>query len=92
MEIQLKQLSHQTDCIKAICKVFDDVKITTNNPIYQNPLIDLNDENIIENIKEIWNGGIEDIKPIPKEMQYQVDDGILGIDAKLETGTGKTYV
>ena len=25
-------------------------------------------------------------------MQYQVDDGILGIDAKLETGTGKTYV
>ena len=46
MEIQLKQLSHQTDCIKAICKVFDDVKITTNNPIYQNPLIDLNDENI----------------------------------------------
>ena len=63
MEIQLKQLSHQTDCIKAICKVFDDVKITTNNPIYQNPLIDLNDENIIEkhiellsdpNMKELY--------------------------------------
>ncbi len=92
MEIQLKQLSHQTDCLNAICKVFDRVEIAVNNSIYQNPIINLADEQFAKNIEEIWNGNLEGLQPIPNFMRSKVDDGILGIDAKLETGTGKTYV
>ena len=92
MQIQLKHLPHQTDAINAICKVLEDVRISTTNAIHQNPIIDIQDEAISRNISEIWNGDVEDLNPIPKSMQRTVDDGILGIDAKLETGTGKTYV
>ncbi|MFT9597692.1 type III restriction-modification system endonuclease [Mesobacillus sp.] len=92
MQIQLKHLPHQTNAINAICKVLKDVQISRVNAIHQNPIIDLKDETISTNITDIWNGDIEDFNPIPKSMQRTVDDGILGIDAKLETGTGKTYV
>src|SRR5690625_3274359 len=93
MEIVLEELSHQINCLKAICKVFDGVEISYSNPSYQNTLIDLEDEQINDNIEKIWKGEIdEDIDPIPKEMRDRVNDGILGIDAKLETGTGKTYI
>lgn len=92
MQIQLKHLPHQTDAIRAICKVFEGVKITNNNSVYQNPVIDIKDEVISKNISEIWNGEIEGLSSISKNLQRNVDDGILGIDAKLETGTGKTYV
>lgn len=92
MDIQLKILPHQTECLKAMTGVFKDVRITSNNPIYQNPMIDLNDEQIKENINKIWDGEELELKPIPKSMRKRIDDGILGIDAKLETGTGKTYI
>ncbi|MBC3887983.1 type III restriction-modification system endonuclease [Acetobacterium paludosum] len=92
MEIQLKILPHQTNCLGAICKVFEGVQISTNNPIYQNPIINLDDKQIIENIDELWVGDIDGLNPIPMNMQRRIDDGILGIDAKLETGTGKTYI
>lgn len=92
MDIQLKRLPHQIECLKAITSVFEDVRITSNNPIYQNPIIDLKDDRIIENIDRIWDGKDLDLKPIPKSMRRRVDGEILGIDAKLETGTGKTYI
>jgi len=92
MQIQLKHLPHQTDTIDAICKVLEDVNITNENTIFQNPLIDLQDQNIKKNIDEIWEGQVENLKSIPKNMRKNADDGILGIDAKLETGTGKTYI
>lgn len=92
MQIQLKHLPHQTDTINAICKVFEDVAMSSKNAVHQNPLIDIQDENIRRNIEEIWDGQVGDLSLIPKEMKKTVEDGILGIDAKLETGTGKTYV
>lgn len=66
MDIQLKLLPHQTECLKAITSVFEDVRITSNNPIYQNPIVDLKDDRIIENIDRIWEGKDLDLKPIPK--------------------------
>lgn len=92
MDIQLKLLPHQTECLKAFVSVFEDVKISSNNPIYQNPIIDLEDEKLVENITRIWDGKGLDLKPIPKSMRNTIDGEILGIDAKLETGTGKTYI
>lgn len=92
MDIQLKMLPHQIECLKAITSVFRDVRITTNNPIYQNPIIDLGDEKIQENIDRIWNGEDSELKPIPKSMRRRLEHKTLGIDAKLETGTGKTYI
>lgn len=92
MDIQLKRLPHQIECLRAITSVFEDVRITSNNPIYQNPIIDLKDDRIIENIDRIWDGKDLDLKPIPKSMRRRIDGEILGIDAKLETGTGKTYI
>ncbi len=49
-----KVLTYQ--CLKAITSVFEDVRITSNNPIYQNPIIYLKDDRIIENIDRIWDG------------------------------------
>ncbi len=92
MQIQLKHLLHQTEAISAICKMLENVQISTHNAIHQNPIINLNDESILKNIMDIWNGEIEGLNPIPESMQRTVEDGILGIDVKLETGTGKTYV
>ncbi|MFW6030525.1 MAG: type III restriction-modification system endonuclease, partial [Halanaerobiales bacterium] len=91
MEIQLKDLPHQKDTIDVISKVFENVTISNKNSINQNPLLNLNDVNIKKNIEDIWNGNVNN-DPIPKYMRRTVEDGILGIDAKLETGTGKTYI
>jgi type III restriction enzyme len=92
MDIQLKKLPHQIECLEAITSVFNGVHITSENPIFQNPIIDLNDTSIFENIDEIWTGEPLALKPIPQSMRRRLDSGILGIDAKLETGTGKTYI
>lgn len=92
MDIRLKLLPHQTECLKAIISVFKDIRITSNNPIYQNPIIDLNDDKLMENVNTIWSGKDLELKPIPKSMRRRIDFGIPGIDAKLETGTGKTYI
>jgi len=86
MDIQLKILPHQIECLKAITSVFGDVRITSNNPIYQNPIIDLEDEKLQENIDRIWDGEDLELKPIPKSMRRRLEHKILGIDAKLETG------
>lgn len=102
MNIKLKILPHQTEALNAITKVLEDVRIITNNPIYQNPKIDTDDNKIYSNIEKIWNGESEyknkdsdiitTLPSIPKELRNRGDTSILGIDAKLETGTGKTYI
>lgn len=89
MTIELNILPHQTETLNSITKVFEDVIIKTDNPIHQNPVINLRDPKIQKNIEDIWS-----CRRIPKEMQKSRNDNneILGIDAKLETGTGKTYI
>src|SRR5699024_6974368 len=91
MEIQLKILPHQTTSLRAVMSVFKDVKINYNNPVHQNPLLDLSDPKISMNINSIWSGDIPEVPSIPKTMRSKVNDGSLGIDVRMETGTGKTY-
>ena len=54
---------------------------------YRNGDIELNDKQLLENIRKIQEG--QDIKQSSKLVS---DLGRLGLDIEMETGTGKTYV
>ena len=54
---------------------------------YRNGDIELDDKQLLENIRKIQEG--QDIKQSPKLVS---DLGRLGLDIEMETGTGKTYV
>ncbi|MDO4605064.1 MAG: type III restriction-modification system endonuclease [Helcococcus sp.] len=90
MNIELSILPHQENFIKAVRKGFEDIRVDKPKENYQNPIINLSDERIYENIKELWNG-YEDLQSIPKQWQTRDNDNYLGIDIRMETGTGKTY-
>lgn len=93
MNIQLKNLPHQMKALKAINAVFKDVHIAYSDNVNQNPIIDLKDLQLVKNIENIWEGNLyEDMKPIPHDFRRSILDDILGIDVRMETGTGKTYV
>lgn len=87
MELILQRnLPHQEKAVDAINSVFDGVEITKPRLFYENPIINLSDSSIIQNIKELQ-------KSIPSEYRSSssVED-VLNLDIKMETGTGKTYV
>lgn len=87
MELVLqKDLKHQEDGVKAVNDVFEKVYIQNPDIFYSNPIINLEDEQIYENIKKIKNNNSIDDKNITRNKDY------LSIDVKMETGTGKTYV
>lgn len=90
MAIKLSILPHQTACLDAASRVFEGVHFKEGIEIHQNPLFDWNDSVIQENIRVIQNGD-DERKAIPKSFRTKRDDGILGIDVRMETGTGKTY-
>ena len=90
MAIKLSILPHQTACLDSISQVFEDVHFKEGVEIHQNPLFDWNDEIIQKNIRAI-QAGVDGRKAIPKSYRTKRDDGILGIDIRMETGTGKTY-
>lgn len=89
-----KHLKHQDDSVSSIVQVLENVNIIKTNNLYQNPLIDLNSDVLIENIKNI-----QENNSIPQEYRKNIgiteeNSGIqyLNIDIKMETGTGKTFV
>ena len=90
MTIELSILPHQNEFLKAIRKAFEDIRVVDGEDIYQNPLIDLEDTRLKNNISSLWKG-YEDLEPIPKEWRTSDVDNYLGLDIRMETGTGKTY-
>lgn len=86
MEIILQQnLEHQKIPVERISKVFQNVN-KKNSFYYANPVFDLDDSNLKNNIKTLQ-------KDIPYEIRgYSENSNMLNIDVKMETGTGKTYV
>lgn len=93
MSIELVELTHQTNALRAIQHVFNNVKLNTNNPIEQNPTFDKNDLHIKNNIQTIWDGGISGVPAIPRELRKSDNkEDSFGFDIRMETGTGKTYV
>lgn len=87
MELILqKNLPHQQRAVDAINKVFDGVEITRPRQFFENPIINLSDSRISQNIEEIQ-------KSLPSEYRSSSPIGdVLNLDIKMETGTGKTYV
>ena len=49
--IELTILPHQNDFLTAIKKAFDEVAIKKSSDVFANPIIDLQDEKIKNNIK-----------------------------------------
>ena len=90
MGIELTILPHQEDFLKSIVKVFDGIRIFDSKDPYSNPLIDLADEKIRENIENLWQG-YENLQAIPSKWKGSDDENYLGLDIRMETGTGKTY-
>lgn len=90
MTIELSILPHQDDFLRAVRKAFKDIKVKRPEDIYGNPIIDRNDDRLKENIEELWRG-YEDLPLIPNQWRTRDDDNYLGIDIRMETGTGKTY-
>lgn len=91
MSIKLSILPHQVEGIRALSEVFKDVNIKAGLDIYSNPIFNLYDHKLKSNIDKIQNGEDGFIN-IPKAWRTTVSDGTFGIDIKMETGTGKTYV
>lgn len=90
MELILQgDLPHQTRPISAIADVFANVP-NKKTDICANPVFDLSSENISNNIISIK------AKPdnnVPESQRNNVvTDVPLGLDIRMETGTGKTYV
>lgn len=86
MEIILQQnLKHQQIPVERICQVFNNVR-ELKSTYYSNPIFDLTDINLKNNITEIQ-------KDIPYEIRgFNINNNLLNLDIKMETGTGKTYV
>ncbi|WFF32272.1 type III restriction-modification system endonuclease [Propionibacterium freudenreichii] len=92
MQIRLQTLEHQQRALNALTRVFRDVEFDTSTPPAANIAFDPADPQLRENINAIQSGVVDGIAAIPRPWRGHVDDGVLGVDAKMETGTGKTLV
>lgn len=94
MQIRLQTLDHQQRALTALTHVFHGVDIDRKSILEANPVFDPSDPQIVHNIHELQNGAIDGIEAIPSSWRQRTTDNthILGIDIKMETGTGKTLV
>ena len=92
MQIRLQTLEHQQRALTALTRVFDGAELDRSTPPEANIAFDLADPRIVDNITEIQSGVTDGIDAIPRPWRGRIDDGVLGIDTKMETGTGKTLV
>lgn len=92
MQIRLQTLEHQQRALTALTKVFEDVELDRSTPPEANITFDLADPQLAQNIEAIQSGVVDGVDAIPRTWRSRVDDGVLGVDAKMETGTGKTLV
>lgn len=94
--MQLQELNYQLDALKAVVKVFQDIPLSRETST-ANPIFNLNDAftktKIKENIFNIQeNNNIDPLLRTNKFTDSTDKESFLGIDVKMETGTGKTYV
>ncbi|MFE7671204.1 type III restriction-modification system endonuclease [Streptomyces albidoflavus] len=92
MQIRLQTLEHQQRALAALTHVFDGVELDGTTPPEANLAFDPADPQLTQNIARIQSGAVDGIDAVPRSWRGRVDDGVLGIDAKMETGTGKTLV
>lgn len=88
--MELKELDYQVEAIEAVTDVFNGVPLNyISNKA--NPVFNLTDMFVQEKLKANITT-IQKKNRINSDLRTSINDGILGIDVKMETGTGKTYV
>ncbi|MDD7384696.1 MAG: type III restriction-modification system endonuclease [Actinomycetaceae bacterium] len=92
MQIRLQTLDHQQRALNAATRVFADVDLSFSSPSEANPVFDVGDPQITHNIAQLQAGAVDGVPTVPKAWRTHTDDGVLGVDIKMETGTGKTLV
>ncbi|MFW0107780.1 type III restriction-modification system endonuclease [Rothia sp. P7181] len=92
MQIRLQTLDHQQRALDAATGVFADVNLSFASPSEANPIFDVGDPQITHNIAQLQAGAVDGVAAVPKAWCTRTDDGVLGVDIKMETGTGKTLV
>ena len=92
MQIRLQTLDHQQRALNAATAVFADVDLSFSSPSEANPVFDVSDPQITHNIAQLQAGAVDSVAAVPKAWRTRTDDGVLGVDIKMETGTGKTLV
>jgi len=90
MELILQgDLPHQTHPVSAIAEVFANVPSETGE-VHSNPIFDLSSEKVVANIIAIKKDPDNNISA--SQRNGAVIETPLGLDIRMETGTGKTYV
>lgn len=92
MQLRLQTLEHQQRALSALTRVFDGVALDGSTPHEANFAFDPADPQIAHNIAELQSGAVDGLGAVPKHWRGSIDDGVLGVDTKMETGTGKTLV
>lgn len=92
MQIRLQTLEHQQRALTALTHVFADVVLDDSSAMEANPVFDVADRQITDNIADLQAGLVQGVEAIPRPWRTRTDDGVLGVDVKMETGTGKTLV
>ncbi|WP_333880549.1 type III restriction-modification system endonuclease [Lysinibacillus capsici] len=90
MAIELQELDYQVEAIQSVVNVFNDIPMNRLKS-YQNPIIGYEEEYTKNKIRANITS-IQSKNNIDASLRSFVNDGVIGIDVKMETGTGKTYV
>lgn len=90
MGMELKELDYQVEAIEAVADVFKGVPLNyISNKA--NPVFDFSDSFVQDKLRANITT-VQKQNGINSDLRTYINDGILGIDVKMETGTGKTYV
>lgn len=92
MQIRLQTLEHQQRALDAATGVFVNVDFSFSSSSEANPVFNVADPQITHNIAQLQAGAVDGVAAVPKAWRTRADDGVLGVDIKMETGTGKTLV
>lgn len=91
MKIKLQELEHQRLAVEAVATVFDGLDFGTRTSVNPEIRADMF-STIRENIDDIQAGKVIGLPEIPRVQRGSSSQDYLGLDIKMETGTGKTYV
>lgn len=94
--MQLQELDYQLDALKSVVKVFQNVPLSRETST-ANPIFNLNEPFTLKQIKENICSIQEENNIDPSFRTTSLSSTMnsnspLGVDIKMETGTGKTYV
>ena len=91
MKVRLQELEHQRLAVQAVTNVFEGVDFGARSAVNPEITSDML-PTIQENIEDIQGGRVIDLPMIPPEQRMSSAKNYLGLDVRMETGTGKTYV